>query len=125
MLLYEFNLIVCTKELWLYLVSPPPLSQKKHNNSENSSNNSEIKPFFVSGLPSDDVKWTVNDPTSWPNVTYEDLVDYLGALNNPKSGVKERQLNVGGHDVTVQTFHYPALSLEAQIMTKSTLRPTT
>ena len=43
----------------------------------------------------------------------KDLVDYLGALNNPKTGVKERQLNVGGHDVTVQTFHYPALNLEA------------
>lgn len=41
------------------------------------------------------------------------LVDYLGALNDIKSGVKERQLKVGGHLVTVQTFHYPALNIEA------------
>ncbi|XP_052241252.1 uncharacterized protein LOC127851492 isoform X1 [Dreissena polymorpha] len=39
----------------------------------------DVDVIYVSGecLPSDDVKWTVNDPTSWPNVTYEDLVDYL------------------------------------------------
>lgn len=41
------------------------------------------------------------------------LVDYLGALNDTKSGIKERQLKVGGHLVTVQTFHYPALNIEA------------
>ena len=41
------------------------------------------------------------------------LVDYLSALNDPKSRIKERQLKVGGHLVTVQTFHYPALNMEA------------
>ena len=41
------------------------------------------------------------------------LVSYLGALYNVKSGIKERELKVGGHMVTLQTFHYPALNIEA------------
>jgi hypothetical protein len=41
------------------------------------------------------------------------LVDYLSGLNNPKKGIKELPLKVGGHDVVVQTFHYPALNVEA------------
>ena len=41
------------------------------------------------------------------------LVEYLAALNNPKTGIKERQLLVGGHLVTIQTFHYPAMNMEA------------
>lgn len=41
------------------------------------------------------------------------LVSYLGALYTVKSGIKERELKVGGHMVTLQTFHYPALNIEA------------
>ena len=41
------------------------------------------------------------------------LLDHLGQLNNPKSGIKELPLKVGGHAVVVQTFHYPAINLEA------------
>lgn len=41
------------------------------------------------------------------------LVEYLAALNNPKTGIKERELMVGGHLVTIQTFHYPAMNMEA------------
>lgn len=52
--------------------------------------------------------------TPLPVLTEErQLVDYLGALYDPKRGIKERQLKVGGHLVTVQTFHYPALNIEA------------
>ena len=41
------------------------------------------------------------------------LVSYLGALYNVKSGIMERELKVGGKKVTLQTFHYPALNIEA------------
>ena len=43
----------------------------------------------------------------------KNLVDHLGQLNDPKSGIKELPLKVGGHGVVVQTFHYPAINLEA------------
>ena len=96
------------------VVSVLTVAEKDDDKSIIYSANVDFKAGAAIGTDGDEVI-TVHTAYT-PGDILEDeqrLLDHLGQLNNPKSGIKELPLKVGGHVVVVQTFHYPAINLEA------------
>jgi hypothetical protein len=95
-------------------IALPPAIIANNMVVQTTGENTDVKFGAAHDRDGDEVITVHTDQTPIDVLAEENkLVEYLAALNNPKTGIKERELMVGGHLVTIQTFHYPAMNMEA------------